>query len=109
MLLIKLADRLHNMRTVFALQPDKREAVAAETRDLFCTLAERLGLFALKVGRDHSIADRGLMYSSETKYRSLPSEQREVIVCRLVDSCLFKTDGDTLACFVQYTRLDSSQ
>lgn len=48
-LLIKLSDRLHNMRTVFALQPDKREAVAEETRDLFCTLAERLGLFALKV------------------------------------------------------------
>ncbi|GMH42839.1 hypothetical protein BSKO_10758 [Bryopsis sp. KO-2023] len=47
-LLIKLADRLHNMRTVFALKPEKRKAVAQETQVIFCTLAERLGLFELK-------------------------------------------------------------
>lgn len=52
-LLIKLADRLHNMRTVFALKPEKRQAVAQETEGLFCTLAERLGLFALKVKSDY--------------------------------------------------------
>lgn len=51
-LLIKLADRLHNMRTVFALMPEKRQSVARETEELFCTLAERLGLFALKVKSD---------------------------------------------------------
>ncbi|CAD7699903.1 unnamed protein product [Ostreobium quekettii] len=47
-LLIKLADRLHNMRTAYALEPAKRRSVALETRSIFCRLAERLGLFALK-------------------------------------------------------------
>ncbi|PRW20358.1 GTP diphosphokinase chloroplastic isoform X1 isoform A [Chlorella sorokiniana] len=45
---IKLADRLHNMRTVYALSPEKQAAVASETRRVWCSLAERLGMFALK-------------------------------------------------------------
>ncbi|PSC74447.1 Guanosine-3, 5 -bis(diphosphate) 3 -pyrophosphohydrolase [Micractinium conductrix] len=45
---IKLADRLHNMRTVYALSPEKAQAVASETRRVWCSLAERLGIFALK-------------------------------------------------------------
>ncbi|KAL4431494.1 hypothetical protein ABPG75_006750 [Micractinium tetrahymenae] len=45
---IKLADRLHNMRTVYALSPEKQQAVASETRRVWCSLAERLGMFALK-------------------------------------------------------------
>ena len=48
-ILIKLADRLHNMRTVYALKPNKARAVAAETRQLWCSLAERLGILPLKV------------------------------------------------------------
>ncbi|KAK9867778.1 hypothetical protein WJX84_008601 [Apatococcus fuscideae] len=47
-ILIKLADRLHNMRTVYALKPNKARAVAAETRQLWCSLAERLGILPLK-------------------------------------------------------------
>jgi (p)ppGpp synthase/HD superfamily hydrolase len=49
-ILIKLADRLHNMRTIYALKPAKRRAVAQETLSVWCSLAERLGMFALKVG-----------------------------------------------------------
>lgn len=52
-LVVKLADRLHNMRTVYALRPDRRRAVAAETMQVWCSLAERLGLFSLKVRRLH--------------------------------------------------------
>ena len=48
-LVIKLADRLHNMRTVFALKKDKQKAVATETLQVWCGLAERLGMMALKV------------------------------------------------------------
>lgn len=48
-LVVKLADRLHNMRTVFALRPDRQRAVAAETMQVWCSLAERLGMFSLKV------------------------------------------------------------
>jgi len=47
-ILIKLADRLHNMRTIYALSPTKQTAVAQETLDLWCSLAERLGMFAIK-------------------------------------------------------------
>lgn len=49
-LVVKLADRLHNMRTVFALRQDRQKSVAAETLQLWCGLAERLGMMALKVG-----------------------------------------------------------
>jgi hypothetical protein len=48
-LVVKLADRLHNMRTVYALPPDRQRAVAIETLQVWCSLSERLGMFALKV------------------------------------------------------------
>ncbi|CAM8976534.1 unnamed protein product [Rhodiola kirilowii] len=46
--LIKLADRLHNMRTIYALPAPKAQAVAQETLIIWCSLASRLGLWALK-------------------------------------------------------------
>ncbi|XAR52094.1 hypothetical protein NMG60_11019995 [Bertholletia excelsa] len=46
--LIKLADRLHNMRTIYALPPAKAQAVAQETLVVWCSLASGLGLWALK-------------------------------------------------------------
>jgi hypothetical protein len=46
--LIKLADRLHNMRTVGALSPAAAARVAAETLDVFCPLANRLGVWSVK-------------------------------------------------------------
>ncbi|KAK3004966.1 hypothetical protein RJ639_018408 [Escallonia herrerae] len=46
--LIKLADRLHNMRTIYALPTAKAQAVAQETLVIWCSLASRLGLWALK-------------------------------------------------------------
>ncbi|CAL0314549.1 unnamed protein product [Lupinus luteus] len=46
--LIKLADRLHNMRTIHALPLQKAQAVAEETLIIWCSLASRLGLWALQ-------------------------------------------------------------
>ncbi len=51
-ILIKLADRLHNMRTIAALSPERRRAIARETLDIYAPIANRLGVrqWAMELG-----------------------------------------------------------
>jgi GTP diphosphokinase / guanosine-3',5'-bis(diphosphate) 3'-diphosphatase len=65
--LIKLADRLHNMRTLAPLNDDKRRRIAKETEDIYAPIANRLGLGWMKV----ELEDLCLRYLKPEVYFSL--------------------------------------
>ena len=66
-ILIKLADRLHNMRTLEFMPEDKRVRIAQETRDLYAPLAHRFGLAKMKA----ELEDLAFKFLEPDEYRAL--------------------------------------
>ncbi len=72
-ILIKLADRLHNMRTLDPLPQDKRIRIAQETQDVYAPLAHRFGINKIKV----ELEDLALKYLETEVYLDLATQIRE--------------------------------
>ena len=66
-ILVKLADRLHNMRTLSHLPDDKRTAIAQETRDIYAPIANRLGMSKVK----NELEELSFRYLEPQAYESL--------------------------------------
>ncbi len=65
--LIKMADRLHNMRTLEHLQPDRQEAIARETLDIYAPLAHRLGMGKVR----GELEDLAFRYTDPVSYEQV--------------------------------------
>ncbi|KAF0133895.1 MAG: rsh [Candidatus Saganbacteria bacterium] len=87
-IVIKLADRLHNMRTLKYLPPDRILATSLETREIFAPLAHRLGMWRLK----WELEDLAFSHIEKEKYEELKKkvgesrEAREVYIKKFIDN-----------------------
>ena len=85
--LIKLADRLHNMRTLQALPPARQQRIARETMDIFAPLANRLGIWQIK----WELEDLAFRYLNPDAYKAIARQlaerrvERDAYIARFVD------------------------
>ncbi|APY12087.1 RelA/SpoT family protein [Seonamhaeicola sp. S2-3] len=72
-IIIKIADRLHNMQTMDSMRPDKQEKIASETLYIYAPLAHRIGLYNIKT----ELEDLGLKYTEPDVYNDILGKIKE--------------------------------
>jgi GTP pyrophosphokinase len=77
-ILIKIADRLDNMRTLDHMRPDKQQKIASETLFMYAPLAHRLGLYSIKT----ELEDLSLKYKEPEDYAEIESKLRKTKAVR---------------------------
>ncbi len=98
-MVIKLADRLHNMRTLGAMPADKRKRIAEETLHIYSPLAHRLGIWQMK----WELEDLAFKYDEPEKYEELAAhveqtrDQRQSEVDEAIDIVRERLKADGIA------------
>lgn len=72
-IIIKIADRLHNMQTMGSMRPDKQEKIASETLYIYAPLAHRIGLYNIKT----ELEDLGMKYTEPEVYNDILSKLKD--------------------------------
>jgi GTP pyrophosphokinase len=72
-IIIKIADRLHNMQTMSSMRPDKQVKIASETLYIYAPLAHRIGLYNIKT----ELEDLGLKYTEPEVYNDILNKMKE--------------------------------
>lgn len=102
-ILIKLADRLHNMRTLKHVSPEKQVSISQETLDIFAPLAHRLGIWKIKF----EMEDLAFRYLYPDEYYSLVTEidrkrqEREGDLQEVMDIIVERLAEVDMACDIQ--------
>lgn len=74
-IIIKLADRLHNMRTLGAMRPDKRRRISKETMEIYAPIANRLGIYKMR----HELLDLATYNAYPMRYTAINNACQKLI------------------------------